>query len=156
MLSRWKKECWFWITEIIWARSHKSKSEIALQRWWPHRSYKSSDEQHPGFARGHPPYYWPGSKEFNFRDQTRAGAVSMIWPFMSTLLIVVNNATTCNIFFKKNLLNIWSQYLSCIRISNNQNIEKKLNGSKEVKSKRTAPGLRTWSPPVLLAGLEGI
>ena len=83
MLSRWKKECWFWITEIIWARSHKSKSEIALQRWWPHRSYKSSDEQHPGFARGHPPYYWPGSKEFNFRDQTRAGAVSVIWPFMS-------------------------------------------------------------------------
>ena len=36
------------------------------------------DEQHPGFARGHPPYYCTGSKEFNFRDQTRAGAVSLI------------------------------------------------------------------------------
>jgi len=33
---------------------------------------------YPGFARGHPPNYWPGSKEFNFRDQTRAGAVSLI------------------------------------------------------------------------------
>ena len=42
------------------------------------------DEQHPGFARGHPPYYCTGSKEFNFRDQTRAGAVSLIWPFMFT------------------------------------------------------------------------
>ena len=39
---------------------------------------KIQNEQYPGFARGHPPYYWPGSKEFNFRDRTRPGAVSLI------------------------------------------------------------------------------
>ena len=48
------------------------------------------NEQHPGFARGHPPYYWPGSKEFNFRDQTRAGAVSLIWPFMEEIVKQTN------------------------------------------------------------------
>ena len=51
----------------IWKYSIMEKKNENLQ-----------NEQHPGFARGHPPYYWPGSKEFNFRDQTRAGAVSLI------------------------------------------------------------------------------
>lgn len=34
--------------------------------------------RHRGFARGHPPYYWPGLSELNFPDQTGWGAVSLV------------------------------------------------------------------------------
>lgn len=36
--------------------------------------------QYQGFARGHPPYYWPGSNHLNFRDRTGSGALWLIWP----------------------------------------------------------------------------
>ena len=36
--------------------------------------------QYQGFARGHPPYYWPGSNHLNFRDRTGSDALWLIWP----------------------------------------------------------------------------
>ena len=30
--------------------------------------------QYQGFARGHPPHYWPGPTELNFPERTRGGA----------------------------------------------------------------------------------
>ena len=29
--------------------------------------------QYRGFARGHPPHYWPGSTELDFPERTRGG-----------------------------------------------------------------------------------
>ena len=36
------------------------------------------NEQYPGFARAHAPYYWLDSTQLNFRDRTRPGAVYVI------------------------------------------------------------------------------
>ena len=43
---------------------------------------KNENEQYPGFARAHAPYYWLDSTQLNFRDRTRPGAVYVIWPFI--------------------------------------------------------------------------
>jgi hypothetical protein len=43
----------------------------------------NQNEQYPGFARAHAPYYWLDSTQLNFRDRTRPGAVYVIWPFMT-------------------------------------------------------------------------
>ena len=39
---------------------------------------KSIYVQYQGFARGHPPYYWPGSNRLNFRDQTGSSEFRLI------------------------------------------------------------------------------
>ena len=48
----------------------------------PVHECESKNEQYPGFARAHAPYYWLDSTQLNFRDRTRPGAVYVIWPFM--------------------------------------------------------------------------
>lgn len=34
--------------------------------------------RHEGFARGHPPYYWPRLNTLNFLDLTGQGAVVLV------------------------------------------------------------------------------
>ena len=36
--------------------------------------------QHPDFARGPPPHYYPGQTMLNFADQTGCGALIVVWP----------------------------------------------------------------------------
>ena len=36
--------------------------------------------QHPDFARGPPPHYYPGQNVLNFADQTGCGALTIVWP----------------------------------------------------------------------------
>ena len=36
--------------------------------------------QHPDFARGPPPHYYPGQTMLNFADQTGCGALTTVWP----------------------------------------------------------------------------
>ena len=36
------------------------------------------NEQYPGFALAHAPYYWLDSTQLDFRDRTRPGAVYVI------------------------------------------------------------------------------
>ena len=47
------------------AGEERNKQEAAQQQ----------NVQYQGFARGHPPYYWPGSNHLNFRDRTGSGAL---------------------------------------------------------------------------------
>ena len=41
----------------------------------PNHRFEKQNIQYQGFARGHPPYYWPGSNHLNFRDRTGSGAL---------------------------------------------------------------------------------
>ena len=36
--------------------------------------------QHPDFARGPPPHYYPSRNVLNFVDQTGCGALTIVWP----------------------------------------------------------------------------
>ena len=37
------------------------------------KKQKEISLQYRGFARGHPPHYWPGSTELDFPERTRGG-----------------------------------------------------------------------------------
>ena len=41
---------------------------------------KKQKLQHPDFARGPPPHYYPGQNVLNFADQTGCGALTIVWP----------------------------------------------------------------------------
>ena len=41
---------------------------------------KKKKLQHPDFARGPPPHYYPGQDVLNFADQTGCGALTTVWP----------------------------------------------------------------------------
>jgi hypothetical protein len=52
------------------------------------------NEQYPGFARAHAPYYWLDSTQLNFRDRTRPTPVCLgkvPWAFGSVVERVVRN-----------------------------------------------------------------
>ena len=41
---------------------------------------KKQKLQHPDFARGPPPHYYPGQNVLNFADRTGCGALTIVWP----------------------------------------------------------------------------
>ena len=41
---------------------------------------KKQKLQHPDFARGPPPHYYPGQNVLNFADQTGCGALTIVAP----------------------------------------------------------------------------
>ena len=81
------------------------------------------NEQYPGFARAHAPYYWLDSTQLNFRDRTRPGAVYVIWPFMTESTKYTNTLHWSHIIThfsrtkiigltKTSLIDYWATYAS--------------------------------------------
>ena len=44
--------------------------------------HRESKLQHPDFARGHPPHYYPGRDVPHFADQTECDILTAIWPWV--------------------------------------------------------------------------
>ena len=42
--------------------------------------HQESKLQHPDFARGHPPHYYPGRNVLDFADRTGCGILTIVWP----------------------------------------------------------------------------
>ena len=78
----------------IWLQGQPEPSKGESLPVWD-GSKRLQNEQYPGFARGHPPYYWPGQMRFDFPERTGWGRVLIVWPFMqSTLMIAHRNINT--------------------------------------------------------------
>ena len=67
----------------MWQREKENKGQrTAAAVEWGYKKRKkgkkSKDDRHEGFARGHPPYYWPRLITLNFPDLTGWGAVVIV------------------------------------------------------------------------------
>jgi hypothetical protein len=49
-----------------------------IYRYVIKRDDKRKNNRHPGFARGHPPYYWPGLNTLDFPDRTGWGMIGLV------------------------------------------------------------------------------
>ena len=57
-----------------------AKGEKKAQKGKALKKEKEKKLQHPDFARGPPPHYYPGQDVLNFADQTGCGALTTVWP----------------------------------------------------------------------------
>ena len=79
------RAAWIKATEVVTKPLYKTSSKfiktaIAQSTMKPSQKKTSEKLQHQDFARGLPPYYYPGQKVLNFADRTGCGALTFVWP----------------------------------------------------------------------------